>query len=588
LTRRRGVLLAAAAAVAAALAAPAVASDILADVVLDPNATANLLENGDVLAHYGTPIADRDSVYTEIKAGTYTTLSTWETQTWGARRWDWRDGGLAERWTWWSDWKPVPFEQFDASPDGVGPAWEPAFQPVSAGGSLVVPAAHGGVDEVRKSDGALVRRIRPFGDDASVFLVGPPAAAGEIVYYTAIALVAGQPWAADVVGAWLVRIGADGAVTKVAWNTLPLGAPAADAPCEIRFGGYELPWPPSPTAVAPILPCGTQRPAVGAGPAVGADGGVFLVSRAQFNARYGYVVSLNPDLSFRWAATLRGRLADGCGVTVPANGLPGACRAGAATGVDPATNAPPAARVDDTSSAGPVPLPGGGVLYGAHTRYNHSQGHLMKFGAGGDFEGAYGFGWDSTPALALHDGTLSIVLKENHYEIGSYCNDSSLCPTPRSAVSPADPEAYFLTRLSPALAVESRFQNFNTESCVRGDDGQVSCVEDHPGGFEYCVNVAAVDVDGTVYANSEDGNLYAVSPAGELTARTFLDSAAGAAYTPVGIGPDGVVYAQNLGHMIAVAPVGGRRPCVAPAPEGPRGGVCAPPTPSPSIVGPTR
>jgi outer membrane protein assembly factor BamB len=136
--------------------------------------------------------------------------------------------------------------------------------------------------------------------------------------------------------------------------------------------------------------------------------------------------------------------------------------------------------------------------------------------------------------------------------------------------------------------VESQFQNFNTESCVRADDGQVSCVEDHPGGFEYCVNVPAVDVDGTVYANSEDGNLYAVNPAGELTARTFLDSAAGAAYTPVGIGPDGVVYAQNLGHMIAVSPVGGRRPCAGPAPEGSRGGVCTSPTPSPAIVGPGR
>jgi hypothetical protein len=239
--------------------------------------------------------------------------------------------------------------------------------------------------------------------------------------------------------------------------------------------------------------------------------------------------------------------------------------------------------VDDTSSAGPVPLPDGGVLYGAHTRYNHTQGHLMKFGAAGNFEGAYGFGWDSTPAVAPHGGTYSIVLKENHYDIGSYCNDSDLCPRPRSLVTPTDPEAYFLTRLSPSLAVESQFQNFSTESCIRGENGQVTCVEDHPGGFEYCVNVAAVDVDGTVYANSEDGNLYAVDPAGGLLARTFLDSAAGAAYTPVGIGPDGVVYAQNLGHLIAVSPVGGRRPC---AGTDARGGVCVSPAPSPAIVGP--
>ena len=585
MTRRAALRIAGAALVAACAAAPAAASDILADVVVDPNATAILQNQGDILAHYATPIADRDSVYTEIKGGTFTDLTTWETQSWGARRWDWRDGGLAERWTWWSDWKPVPYAQFDVNPSGAGPIWEPAFQPIVVGAFLFVPAAHGGVDVIRKLNGDLVRRIRPFGDDASVFVVGPPATAAGIVYYTALALAPGQPWDADAVGAWLVRIDRDGAVTTLAWETLPLGAPAADAPCERRFDFSELPFPPSPNAVAPTIPCGSQRPAVGAGPAVGADGAVYVVSRSHFNQRYGYVVALNPDLTFRWAASLRGRLADGCGVSIPPTGGPGGCRAGAHPGVDPQTNAPPAAYVDDTGSATPVPTPDGGVLYGANTRYNHAQGHLLKFGAAGNFEAAYGFGWDSSPAIALHDGTYSIVLKENHYGVGSYCNDATLCPADRSVLTPADPEAYFLTRLDPSLAVESQFRNLNTESCSRAGDGSVTCVDDHPDGFEYCVNVPAIDIDGTVYANSEDGNLYAVSPSGNLLERTFLDLADGAAYTPVGIGPDGVVYAQNIGHLIAVAPVGGRRPCAAPGSEGSRGGDCPAVPPVPATVG---
>jgi outer membrane protein assembly factor BamB len=580
----------AAAAVAACAAAHAAGSGpgILADVVVDPNATANLNENGDILAHYATPIADRESVYTEVKGGTYTSIATWETQDWGARRWDWRDGNLVERWTWWSDWKPVPYAQFDVNPQGAGPLWEPAFQPVVVGEFVFVPAAHGGVDRVSRFDGSLVRRVRPFGEDAHVFLVGPPAVADGIVYYTALALAPGQEWDADADDAWLVRIDRTGAVTTLSWKTLPLGAPAADAPCEIRFAPADLPWPPSPGAVAPTIPCGSQRPGVGAAPAVGADGTVYLVSRAHFDQRYGYVVALDAKLKFRWAASLRGRLADGCGVAVPASG-PGACRAGAAAGVDPATNAPPAPYVDDTASSSPVALPDGGVLYGANSRYNHAQGHLLKFDGAGNFVAAYGFGWDSTPAIALHDGTYSIVLKENHYDVGSYCNDSDLCPTPRTEATPADPEAYFITRLSPSLAVESQYRNLNTLSCTRGDDGHVTCVDDHPGGFEYCVNVPAIDVDGTVYANSEDGNLYAVSPSGELRARTFLNAADGAAYTPVGIGPDGVVYSQNLGHLLAVAPIGGRRnTCATPASDGARGGVCAAIPPLPQTVGAGR
>ena len=32
--------------------------------------------------------------------------------------------------------------------------------------------------------------------------------------------------------------------------------------------------------------------------------------------------------------------------------------------------------------------------------------------------------------------------------------------------------------------------------------------------FEWCVNMVAVDRDGVVYANSEDGNLYAIDRTG--------------------------------------------------------------------------
>src|SRR5205823_14051427 len=130
------------------------------------------------------------------------------------------------------------------------------------------------------------------------------------------------------------------------------------------------------------------------------------------------------------------------------------------------------------------------------------------------FAGAYDFGWDTTPAWFEHDGTYSIVLKDNNYFSGG---------------------PYFITQLDPRLRIEWQFRNTNPDSCVLGDGGVVSCRSDHPGGFEWCVNALGIDRDGTVYANSEDGNLYAISQGGTVTQRIFLDSALGAAYTPLAI-----------------------------------------------------
>jgi outer membrane protein assembly factor BamB len=64
--------------------------------------------------------------------------------------------------------------------------------------------------------------------------------------------------------------------------------------------------------------------------------------------------------------------------------------------------------------------------------------------------------------------------------------------------------------------------------------------------------MVAVDRDGVVYANSEDGNLYAIDRSGQLVGRIFLKAAIGAAYTPLAIGHDGRVYTQNDGTLFVV------------------------------------
>jgi outer membrane protein assembly factor BamB len=93
------------------------------------------------------------------------------------------------------------------------------------------------------------------------------------------------------------------------------------------------------------------------------------------------------------------------------------------------------------------------------------------------------------------------------------------------------------------------FPSTNTRTCVRGGDGSISCLDDHPHGFEWCINAPAVDRDGTVYANSEDGNTYAITPDGKLRDSVFLDRAIGAAYTPIALDHAGRVFALNAGRL---------------------------------------
>ena len=55
-----------------------------------------------------------------------------------------------------------------------------------------------------------------------------------------------------------------------------------------------------------------------------------------------------------------------------------------------------------------------------------------------------------------------------------------------------------------------------------------------------------------VYANSEDGGLYAIAQGGVLRKSLFLQLALEAAYTPLALGPDGRIYTQNFGHLLVV------------------------------------
>jgi hypothetical protein len=509
---------------------------ILANIVYDPFVERMKEEvGGALLAHYAVPLVDDTGVYMVFKTGEYTGFGNFDSIVWTVRRLQWNAGVLETVWTFTSDWKPAPLDLTN---------WEAVFLPAISGHDIYVPGLGGTVHRVEKETGRSEGRVNPFSDvDPARYVAGGLAVAPDgSVVYNVVGL--SGPTATDpITDAWLVRVVHEGGAERVAWASLVPGAPAATDPCTGAFTRDvdPLPWPPTLDAVPPASPCGAQRPGFNVTPAIAPEGTIYTVSRAHANDRYAYLVAVNPDLTPAWNQSLRGLLIDGCGVLIPSDGSPGGCRVGARLGIDPATNDMPAGRVRDTGTASPVVLPDGAVLFGTSTSYNYGRGHLFKFDASGGLLATYDFGWDITPAVDVHDDTYSILIKDNHYT---------------SATGVA---FYDVTRLDSNLIPEWSFRATNTRSCTRQPGGGIACVDDHPEGFEWCVNQPAIDAAGTAFLNGEDGVLYAFDRDGHVVGQIFLDTALGAAYTPLSIGPDGIIYTQNNGRLFAVGRTGEER-----------------------------
>jgi outer membrane protein assembly factor BamB len=513
----------------------------LADIVYDPFVALEIAESRSLLVHYQTPLSDGDDVFMMAKQGTYTGFGSWDTQTWVMRKHQWVAGELVTRWTTASDWDPVP---------AGSPRFEPVFHGALANGFVYVPGAGGTILELDRATGVIRRRLGMFAAslDPTVYVTSPITVADDgTLFYNTLKLRDTDPWANDHLGAWLVKITPDGTATRASYASFVPNGPAAHSECmdEFRTAGTK---PPSPTAVAPSVICGSQRAGINVAPAIGLDGTIYTASRTHLAPRWGWLVAVNPDLTPRWASSFRNLFHDGCNILLPPNGMTGGCREGTTTGFDPSDNQPGSGVVNDNSTASPVVAPDGTIYYGTYTQYNFRQGHMTRFSATGQFLSAYPFGWDVTPAIWRHDNTFSIVTKENRYGLGT-----------RPA---GDEESYYITQLSPDLGVEWRFKSTETRSCERRPDGSLDCVDDHPRGFEWCVNALAVDVRGVVYVNSEDGHLYAINQGGTLRERIFLQLATGAAYTPLSLGSTGRIYTQNAGHLFVVGAEKERRRAV--------------------------
>jgi hypothetical protein len=516
----------------------------LFNIRYDPNVPAEqAASGGDLLAHYQAPLVHENDVFMEFKSEPFTDPDSWSSQIWHEKRFHWENGNLVEKWDFATGWKPEPNGPGNGQLSkrdrlGLG-GWEPVFHAVLANGFVYVPDASGSIVKLNQGDGTIASNIKPFGSspDQPTFVAGPLSAdAAGNVYYNALKLDAADPWGGtsgtDVVDSWLVKVAADDTTSMVSYKSLVSGAPTT---CTTTYSNSDAPWP--PPQAAPTGPCGSQRVGLNVAPAIAPDGTIYSVSRAHLRSRYSYLVAVNADLTPKWAASLRGHLNDGCGVILPNDngGSTGiGCRFGAKLGVDPATGESPAGRVIDQSSSSPTVAPDGSVLYGSYSRYNFARGHLWKFSATGQFQSTFDFGWDSTPAIFPHNGTYSIVIKDNHYE-------ASCCPT--NGAPPPGP--FFITQLNTNLVPEWQFKSTTIVQ------------PDNPNGFEWCINAPAIDANGTVYANSEDGNVYAI-PQGHTgvfttpKSKLFLRIAIGAAYTPLALGADGKLYTENDGYLFVV------------------------------------
>jgi hypothetical protein len=534
-------------------------TQVLAVLTFDPFIAQEVSDGkGDLYVHYQTPLVTGDDVYVETKGGSYTACAdagadsgtpcgpdAWDSQLWSEVHYQWQAGALVGLDRFDSDWQPVP-------PTLAG-YWEPLFHAALDGDILWVPGGGGTVYRVDRHSMLSLGRVNPFGPslDANSYVAGPLTVAPDgSLLYNAVRLSYDSGGTYDAAGV-LVHISPDGtSVRAVDYSALMENPPSPSDSC---LGSYldETPRPPRPYPPADhhrvSVQCGSLRPGINVAPAVAPDGTVYTVARPHNAEHAGVLLALHADLTPKWSASLQEILDDGCGVLVPADAQPNGslpdggrsfrhCRQGAPLGVDPLTGQLPSGMVDDESTSSPVVLPDGAVLYGALNIYNSARGHLLKFDGSGQLVATYDDGWDQTPAVWSDGGTYGVIVKDNHYF--SWYSET---------VGP-----YQITQVGPDLRKQWSFTSTNTQSCNREADGGLSCLADHPTGFEWCINAPAVDEEGTVYVNSEDGRTYALLQGGVEAQSRFLVLSLGAAYTPVTVDGEGRTYTMNGGVLTVV------------------------------------
>ena len=69
--------------------------------------------------------------------------------------------------------------------------------------------------------------------------------------------------------------------------------------------------------------------------------------------------------------------------------------------------------------------------------------------------------------------TYSVVIKDNHYDAGNYCEPDPKIPVSKKVCVDAPKGPYYITQLGPYMNIEWQFQNTSRDAT-------------HNNGFEWC------------------------------------------------------------------------------------------------------
>ncbi len=244
-----------------------------------------------------------------------------------------------------------------------------------------------------------------------------------------------------------------------------------------------------------------QRPALNAAAAIDTNGTIYAISRGNNpigGASNGWVLALDQGLNLLWMGSLRSDVTH-------------------------------IAQVNDNSSSTPVIGFDGRVFYGGWNSNGRSRGYLYSFSPSGDFLGYFDFGWDTTPGVYPNPNypdsgpMYYLVEKDNHYSI------------------PPPDGPYYMSSINPdTMSLECQYELV---------------------GREWCVNSVAIDRNGIVYGDGEDGFIYrieglfpdAAGMCNVSATRLFARQARDAAYTPTAMHPQtGKIITVNDRYLFVV------------------------------------
>jgi hypothetical protein len=551
--------------------------------------------SGALLARQMTPLTVGEQVYVDFKSG-YTACadvapgepcssSAWDSVTRQVRSYSWIGDQLSSEpdWVYLSSWVPPTRHLVEE--------WEPLFQPAIYGDFIYIPEANGRVAKVRRTDGVRVHLYdNPDGLDGFPqfdYRVSSPitAAPNGDIFYSAIST---DPAAPTVIrDSWYLKGKNDGAGSLQLWPVRFNVSPPAGG-CQGTFRDSvpvpALPWPPSPTATAPTIPCGPPMPALNSAPVVSSSGDtVYLVTRFSGAENHTYVHAVSPNTMIpRWTRAMHQMLRNGCSNTL--NSLVGLSPITALdTAVFDDVNCRIGSQLErhrDTGTRGSyvanhramnqgVPTPDNGLAIGFDTRQDNRRGMLAVFrSTDGAIRAGFNSGFNRMATVVSRPAAeWALTFADNNYPNSPYqmtqwkINVGAILRNVQWTTRSTSKERCVLDNgiktcnlVDPGDGNGPGQQNFWCWVALN-DSGASSCDrQPRPwyGGapFDFISRAPVTTSGNDVISTSSDGHLYKMDGiTGAIENKIFVDSSFGAADEPITIDRRGRILTIKEGNL---------------------------------------